>query len=247
VPGGDTLFDWQTGRGHGCLATIIPDGFRGTIQCDAYRAYQTFAASRGGITLAGCWAHARRKFHEALPTTPKDAAVILARIGSLYRIEARLRERAASPGERLEERQEHCPSILADLHGLLSNLEKSRAHLPRSQMGKAISYTLQQWKSLQVYTTDGLVEIDNNLAENQIRPTAVGKKNWLFIGREDTGWRSAVIYTVLASCRNRGIEPYGYLKSVLEILPRATNWQVDRLTPEAWAAGQHLDVLQAVA
>ena len=73
------------------------------------------------------------------------------------------------------------------------------------------------------------------MAENQIRPTAVGKKNWLFIGAGDTGWRSAVIFTILACCRNHGIEPYSYLKAVLEILPNATNWQIPSLTPAAWA------------
>jgi transposase len=233
VPGGDTVFDWQSGRGNSCLAEVIPDDFRGTIQCDAYRAYQTFAANREGITLAGCWAHARRKFYEALPV--RDAAGVLSRIAALYQIEARLRQRGAGPDERLFERQVHSLPLLLELYQQLESLAKGRNHLPKSRMGKAVSYALEQWKTLQVYTTDGRIEIDNNLCENQIRPTAIGKKNWLFIGGQDTGWRSAVIYTLVACCRNRGIEPYGYLKAVLEILPHATNWQIPQLTPAAWA------------
>lgn len=247
VPGGETLFEWRASRGSACLEEIVPREFRGTLQCDAYGAYPAFAATREGIILAGCWAHARRGFHEALPFAAADAARVLALVAGLYRIEGMLREERAGPGERLAARREHALPVLEQIHGVLSQMERSRAHLPKGKMGKAIAYALRQWETLLVYTTDGRVEIDNNLCENQIRPTALGKKNWLFIGREDTGWRSAVIYTALANCRAHGLEPYGYFKGVLEILPRATNWQLDRFTPAAWASGEHLPVMQAVA
>jgi transposase len=86
--------------------------------------------------------------------------------------------------------------------------------------------------------SNGLVEIDNNLVENAIRPTALGKKNWLFFGHAEAGERSAIIYTLIESCRRRGIDPYAYLRHVLTRLPYATNWQIKDLTPEAWAKAQ---------
>ena len=102
-------------------------------------------------------------------------------------------------------------------------------------MGLALDYTLNLWPLLGVYLDDGRLEIDQNLCENSIRPTAVGKKNWLFIGAAEAGQRSAILYTIVESCRRRGLDPYAYLRYVLTRLPHATNWQIDQLTPEAWA------------
>ena len=107
-------------------------------------------------------------------------------------------------------------------------------YLPQSPMGQAISYALNQWATLQRFLDHGEVEIDNNLVENAIRPTAIGKKNWLFFGSEEAGQRSAVIYTLIENCRMHGVEPYTYLKDVLERLPTMTNQQVARLTPLNW-------------
>ena len=107
--------------------------------------------------------------------------------------------------------------------------------LPQSLLGQAISYALGQWPTLTVYLDDGRVEIDNNLVENAIRPTALGKKNWLFVGADTAGDRSAILYTVIESCRRRGLDPYGYLKDVLTRLPALTNRQVPEITPANWA------------
>ena len=96
-----------------------------------------------------------------------------------------------------------------------------------------------------IYLGDGMVEIDNNLVENSIRPTAIGKKNWLFFGDAEAGQRSAILYTIIESCRRRGINPYEYLKDVLTRLPYATNWNVGELTPENWAKGQKAALLAA--
>ena len=98
-----------------------------------------------------------------------------------------------------------------------------------------MDYALGQWRTLEVYLEDGRVEIDNNLVENAIRPTALGKKNWLFMGDADAGERGAIIYTVIETCRRRGLDPYAYLKDVLTRLPRMTNWQIPEITPEAWS------------
>ena len=92
-----------------------------------------------------------------------------------------------------------------------------------------------QWPTLEIYLRDGRVEIDNNLVENAIRPTALGKKNWLFMGDADAGERGAIIYTVIETCRRRGLDPYAYLKGVLTRLPCMTNWQIRKSLQEAWS------------
>ena len=247
VPGGDVIFDWQSSRAHRCLEEVIPENFHGLLQCDGYGAYRTFAAKRPGITLVGCWAHVRRKFFEALCTGQQQATPIVEEIRKLYHIETELRQVMAAPLVRLEVRQQRSRPIIESLHERLTDLAIRRVHLPQSSLGKAIRYTLDLWECLTLFLGNGRLEIDNNLTENSIRPTAIGKKNWLFVGREDTGWRSAVIYSVLGSCRYQGIEPYGYLKALLEVLPSATNWQIKDLTPAAWAEGRHLNVVSVAA
>jgi hypothetical protein len=107
-------------------------------------------------------------------------------------------------------------------------------------MGKAVSYTLAQWESLEVYLKEPEIEIDNNLVENAIRPTALGKKNWLFFGDADAGERSAIIYSIIESCRRHGIEPYTYLRDVLTRLPTITNRQIKDIVPKAWAAARNI-------
>ena len=102
-------------------------------------------------------------------------------------------------------------------------------------MGKAITYTLSQWPALARFLTDGRIEIDNNGVENAIRPTAIGKKNWLFIGAAAAGQRGAVLYTLVESCRRRGLDPLAYLRDVLTRFPKMTTGQIPEVTPEAWA------------
>jgi transposase len=112
-------------------------------------------------------------------------------------------------------------------------------------MGKAVSYALGQWESLEVYLKEPEIEIDNNLVENAIRPTALGKKNWLFFGDAEAGERSAIIYSIIESCRRHGIEPYTYLHDVLTRLPSMTNRQIKDVVPKAWAAAWRNTALRA--
>ena len=121
------------------------------------------------------------------------------------------------------------------IHRLLTRLKLRGRFLPSSALGQAIDHALAVWPSLLVYLGDGRVEIDNNLVENSIRPTAIGKKNWLFVGEADAGQTAAIIYTVIECCRRRGIDPYEYLRDVLTRLPSMTNRQVKDITPAAWA------------
>jgi transposase len=248
IPRGDVIFHWESSRAATCLDNIIPVDFSGTIQCDGYEAYDCFARRRGGqIVLAGCLAHVRRKFYDARESAPKVAGWILKHFQHLYTLEAKLRNARAGPKLRQAERANLSRSVLARLHRALVRLKTRRRFLPRSLMGKAIDYALNQWPALLVFLEDGRLEIDNNLIENAIRPTAIGKKNWLFIGEAQAGERSAIIYTIIECCRRRGLDPFAYLRDVFTRLPSMTNWQVKDLTPEAWAKEQQRSDLRATA
>jgi len=238
-PRGDAVFHWETSRAAACLERIVPGDFSGTLQCDGYEAYDCFAKGRAdGIILAGCVAHVRRKFYEAREQAPKVAGFFLKHFQNLYALEAKLRKARAGPKLRQAERASLSRPVLARLHRALVRLKTRHRFLPRSLMGKAIDYALNQWPALLIFLEDGRLEIDNNLVENAIRPTAVGKKNWLFIGDATAGERSAIIYTVIECCRRRGLDPFAYLREVFTRLPSMTNWQVKQLTPEAWAKSQ---------
>jgi transposase len=177
-PGCDVSFTWATTRAARCLDRIIPADFTGTVQCDGYAAYPSFAnRSEGRITLAACWAHARRKFHESLEAAPQQAGWLLLQIQHLYRIEKQLREAKAGPQQRQAVRASQSRMIIERIHRALSRIKLKGRHLPQSALGKAIDYTLTMWPMLTVYLEDGRVEIDNNPVENAIRPTAIGKKN----------------------------------------------------------------------
>jgi transposase len=233
APRGDVVFHWATSRATECLAEVLLVDFTGTVQCDGYAAYPAFARQHPQtITLAGCWAHVRRKFHEARDQSPKLTGWFLRQLQHLYRVEAELRELRAGPKLRTAVRASQSRMIVERLHRVLVRVQ-ARA-LPQSLLGQAIAYALGQWSTLTVYLEDGRVEIDNNLVENAIRPTALGKKNWLFIGADTAGDRSALLYTVLESCRRRGLDPYAYLKDVLIRLPTLTNHQVAEVVPAVW-------------
>ena len=235
APGADVLFDWQTTRGKEPLASFLED-FRGHLQSDAYITYISYRNDRPhDITLVGCWSHCRRKFVEALEED-RRVSWFVRQIAHLYGIEKRLRESKAGPALRQATRQAEAPMVLERINKALQ-LMQSKV-LPKSGFGQAISYALEQWESLTRYVENGRVEIDNNLIENAIRPTAIGKKNFLFIGHPDAGWYSAIIYSLLGSCRRHGINPLEYLTDILKRLPTATNQQVEQLTPAAWAKGR---------
>ena len=245
-PGGDTIYFWHTSRAASCLEKIIPASFSGTIQCDGYKGYEAFARTHDKeILLAGCWAHVRRGFFESLDQAPEQAGLVLHLLQSLYRTEKKLRQTRASPKLRKLIRSLESQPIIERLHRALLLWKDQRRFLPKSNMGKAIDYALERWSCLLLYLEDGRLEIDNNLVENCIRPTAVGKKNWLFFGDAEAGDRSAIIYTLIESCRRRGIDPYEYLRDVFARLPNSTNWQIKDLTPEAWAKTHRFPHLKA--
>ena len=227
----EVLYEWHTGRAASCMDDVLGK-FKGTVQCDGYGAYTSYAKGKKDIEIACCWAHARRKFHEAKDEAPAVAGWFLKQIQALYKIEADLREVGASPDERQTARERDSRWRLKLLKKALRC--KMAVYLPKSQMGKAVHYTLARWEQLDKYCGDGRIEIDNNGVENAIRPTAVGKKNWLFIGHPDAGDRSAIIYTIIENCKKLGINPQEYLKDVLTRLPSMKISEVDQLLPAVW-------------
>jgi transposase/regulator of replication initiation timing len=231
APGQDVVYEWHASRAAACLDSLLGPGFQGKVQSDGYSAYPAFVKNKA-IELFGCWAHARRGFFEAQEQAPKVAAWFLNQIGQMYGWEKQLRLSRAGPALRQAHRRAHSRMVVERFHEALQRLRPR--YLPQSPLGQAISYALNQWPTLERFLDHGEVEIDNNLVENAIRPTAVGKKNWLFFGSEEAGQRSAVIYTLIENCRRHGVEPYTYLKDVLERLPNMTIQEVSQLTPRNW-------------
>jgi transposase len=233
VPGKCMVYEWYTSRAAACLEALLGAQFKGKVQCDGYSAYPAFSKDKPGVELIGCLAHARRGFFEAKEQAPSVAGWILNQIGILYRWEEQWRQSRAGPDGREALRAWQSRMVMERLRRALDKL--APRYLPKSPMGQAIGYALNQWPLLERYLKHGQVEIDNNLVENAIRPTAVGKKGWLFFGSPEAGARNAVVFTLVQNCRMHGVDPYEYLKDLLERLPRMTNQdRLDQLTPLNW-------------
>lgn len=229
VPGGDVILDFHRSRGLLPVQQRLKD-FVGTIQTDAYAVYQALERKESSIERIGCLSHARRRFYAALKENLPDSVWFINQIRLLYKIEDHVRE--LDDAERFAFRQHHAPSIWQALKEKAEELMPKV--LPKSTMGTAMSYFINEYEALTGYLRDARFQIDNNLVENAIRPTAVGRKRWLFIGHPDAGWRSAVIYSILASCRRRGINPDEYLTDVLRRLPEHKINQIEELLPANW-------------
>jgi transposase len=229
VPGGDVSLVFDRSRGLAPVRERLKD-FIGTIQTDAYEVYQSLNRNQPALNRIGCLAHARRRFYTALLENSTDAVWFISAISFLYEIEQQARN--LSPDERKALRLQQAPEVWQGLKTRAETLKPTV--LPQSSLGKAISYFLNEYEALTGYLQNGSFEIDNNLVENAIRPTAVGRKRWLFIGHPEAGWRSAVIYSMLTSCRRRGINPRDYLTDVLARLPQININQIDSLLPGNW-------------
>jgi len=230
-PGGDVIFEFHPGRGKE-FAQHLLGGFQGYLQRDGYGVYGALARDDAGLLPVGCWSHARRKFIDAVDERPAEARAMVQEIRKLYLLEQHAREEDLPPEQRLKLRQEIARPILEALPSRLEGWREK--YLPQSPLGKACRYALNEWKALLRYLEDGRLEIDNNLTENAIRPSAVGKKNWLFIGHPEAGWRSAVIYSVIVSCRRRGIEPWAYVRDVFNRLPGMKQSELPTILPRCW-------------
>jgi transposase len=230
VPGGDVILEFSRSRGQEVPQRRL-QGFEGTIQTDAYEVYNALERKRDStLQRLACLAHCRRRFYQALHESFPEALWFILEIRKLYRIEDRTRP--LSPAERFQVRQLEAPPIW---EGLKERAEELKPKLlPKSTMGKAVNHFADEYSALQIYLKDGRFEIDNNLVENDIRPTAVGRKRWLFIGHPQAGWRSAVVYSVLNSARRRGLNPQIYLTDILTRLPAMKITEIHQLLPGRW-------------
>lgn len=205
------IFDYQEGRGREGPTQIL-EHFQGYLQTDGYAAYDIFD-KKEGVTLLHCMAHARRMFNEALENDAQRASYALSEIQKLYIIERICKEQELNAAEIKVVRLQKSIPILKGL-GLWLQQQYVQV-LPKSLIGKAIAYSLERWESLSAYVNDGRLNIDNNAVENSIRPVALGRKNYLFAGSHEAAKRSAMLYSLLGTCKLHGIEPYRWLKTTL--------------------------------
>jgi|APMI01.1.fsa_nt_gi transposase len=222
------IYDFAESRAGKHAQDFLGD-WRGTLVCDDYSGYKALIAK--GVTEAGCMAHARRKFFELQEHGQSQiAGEALERIATLYAIEQDARE--LEPDARQALRETRAKPLLEDLKAWLLTC---RGKIPNgSSSAKAIDYTLKRWAALTHYLTDGRVPIDNNWIENQIRPIALGRKNWLFAGSLRAGKRAAAIMSLIQSARLNGHEPFAYLKDVLTRLPTQPQSRIGELLPHHW-------------
>jgi transposase len=224
------FYDFCSSRSGEHPRRVLGD-FSATLVSDDYAGYH--ASHRGGVTAALCWAHVRRKLFEAHAHTGSEiAGQAVALIAKLYEIEREARELGADE-RRLRRQQDSKPIALA-LHTWL--VAKRQALASADATAKAIDYALSNWKGLIHFLDDGHVPIDNNAAENAMRPLAVGRKNWLFVGSQEAGERAGNILSLIESAKLNGHDPWAYLKDVFERLPTLKNRDLAQLLPHNWRA-----------
>ena len=238
-----TLYNFTTDRCKEGPLEFFKD-YEGHFMSDAYAGYGGLGkpptkedVTAHIVTHLACWAHARRYFVDAQSTSPRAAGEVLVLIAKLYGIEAEAKH--LSPQERFAVRQKESTLLLGKIKKKLE--EHLPGHLPQSPMRQAINYTLGLWKELNVYLQDGRLPIDNNLAENAIRPIALGRKNWLFVGSEAGGHTAAVLMTFTATCRKNKINTWLYLKDVLQRIQAHPASRLDELLPDRWQESQMAD------
>jgi len=204
-------------------------GYKGYVLADASNVYELLYKTEE-VTEVGCWAHARRGFFKSLPSDKERALAAIGFITKLYTIDSETKK--LPPADRTEERRRLAAPLL-DAFRTWLDIEDLLV-LPKSPIGKAISYARNQWEALTRFLDDGRLRLDNNISELELRRQAVGRKNWLFVGNEDGGEWNAIAVSLIASCELHGIEPWAYLRDVLILLP---DWPRDRvleLSPKCW-------------
>jgi len=222
-------YDFCAGRGGKYPHAFLKD-WLGTLVVDAYSGYDATLSIEGRST-AHCLAHARRKFDELVKANASEVAKqAIQRIAGLYRVEAAVRDQTNE--QRLQMRLERSKPLWQELHVWLQ-LERGRVP-DGSAIAKAIDYSLNHWQGLSRFLLDGAVPIDNNHIERLIRPWALGRRNWLFIGSQLAGERAAVVMSLLQSAKLNGHDPWAYLKDVLTRLPTQLNSRIEELLPHRW-------------
>lgn len=219
------LFEYQRGRNKEAPAKMLKD-FKGYLQTDGYSAYDQFAR-RDGVQVLHCMAHARRYFKEAEGNDKERSAYALEVFQDIYHDERQSNKLTIEERQKL--RQEIVLPKLEAFYNWM--IEQYPQVAPKSPIGKALQYSMKRWKELCVFCSDGRLEIDNNKIENEIRPIALGRKNFLFAGSHEAARRIAMIYTLLACCKVNGVDPMAWLTHVFEELPSRTVNSIEDLLP----------------
>lgn len=225
------FFHYDKGSRAQRVAVDILNTFQGAVQSDAYGAYNIYETKKG-VLLLGCWAHARRKFEQALDNDPQRAKHALKIIHDLYTIEREAREAELTFDQIKKLREEKSYPIIRTFEKWL--LENINQVLPKSLIGKAVAYTYNIYPRLARYVLDGRYKIDNNDAENGVRPLALGRKNYLFCGNNESAERTAIIYTLMGCCKLAGVNPLEWLTDVLNRLPDHSIQRLEELLPINW-------------
>jgi transposase len=234
-PGGQTVFDFQLGRGREGPAKFLRD-WQGILQTDGYSAYDRVGGPK--LVHVGCWAHARRKFVEAVKVNPEDGEAIkmVTRMDALFLVDRHAREQGLNADERHQLRKQHSMEWVDEIYRECRALSKTI--LPKSALGQAVAYTLNMWPKLRRCFEYGHVELSNNMAENSMRPVALGRKNWLHVGSANAGPKVAAILSVVESCRRLGVPVKEYLLDVLPGMASRSMSEVPKLTPARWLASR---------
>jgi transposase len=238
---GEVVFDFSMGR-RAETPTRALEEFRGrALLCDAYSGYDRLEREKPGLVRAGCMAHARRGIFEAKDSDPDRALLLLAEFRLLYDVEEAIAEvpcatREARTAIALGLRQERSVPILERMKARVDRYQGEV--LPKSPFGKAVGYLRSQWDHLTRFATDGAIPIDNNSVEREVRTVAVGRGNWTFIGHEDAGPWAARLYGLLGTCRLQGVNPFEWLRDVLDRVRDHPPDRIAELTPRLWKLGR---------
>lgn len=232
-------YDYTTSRRRDGPAEFLAT-FAGYLHADAFAGYDGIYAA-GNVKQVLCWAHARRKFFDARTVQPE-----VAHIARLYRVERDAKELIGPDGLESEQvwlawhrqrcalRQQHSCPLLAEFRQWLQATEQTV--LPKSPVGQALQYVLPRWDGLVRYCENGALSIDNNLSERSVRPVAIGRKNYLFMGSDNGGKAAAIFYSMMASAKANQVEPFGYVRDLLVQLSRHSPPAVAALLPNTWLA-----------
>ena len=227
---GNVVFDFTPNRSREGPIRFLGD-YSGFVQADAYSGYDEFFR-KGNATEVGCHSHARRKFEYALDSDPVRAARMMVLWGRLYEIESRAKQENYSRVQLLRARQEEAKPVLEEIKSALD--EYRDQVLPKNPMGKAITYAWNQWEALNRYIENPILDIDNNISERALRMVVIGRKNYMFAGSEAGAERAAIIYSLVASCKLNGHDPFVYFRDVLRRVSTHPANRIDELLPSHW-------------
>ena len=235
------LFHYDKGSRAGCVIEGLAKeyNFKGYLQCDGFAGYESAFKTSTDVSLVNCMAHIRRKFEYALEHDKENAGYALSRIGELYQIERECDEKEKTEDGRKEIRQLKAKPIMNELEGWFEQMAVKYGS--GTLLGKAAGYAYVRWNNMMRYLEDGRIRIDNNLAENEIRPITLGRKNYLFCGNHEAAENMCVVISLLSTCRNHGVNPREYLSDIIARMPymeKADHDKLVELLPHRWKLHQ---------